>query len=181
MLHLSPPPPSLMCVCVCVCSVSGLVCLQIVFTVDRATQTRTQPKGNKSNAPTLLLRFYTANKHTSHTHTPTHMLSNMCTMCGKQRRGEGRGRARSSLHSFYVLKEPTDTPVQPDPNVRADVPSLSLSLCLALSRSVCHYSCCIRSSTFAFLAASSASLCLPSLSCPAGFYYFWLVCCITKM
>lgn len=163
------------------------MCLQIVFTVDRATQTRTQPKGNKSNAPTLLLRFYTANKHTSHTHTPTHMLTNMCTMCWGRYCGGGGWccRARSSLHSFYVLKEPTDTPVQPDPNVRADVPSLSLSLRLALSRivSLClplfllhsFFNICISS---CFLSLSLSPL---SHSCPAGFYYFWLVCCITKM
>lgn len=138
--HL-PPPFSHMCVCVCVCSVSGLVCLQIVFTVDRATQTRTQPKGNKSNAPTLLLRFYTANKHTSHTHPHphTHAYKYVHNVWGKVLWGGGCWcRARSSLHSFYVLKEPTDTPVQPDPYVRADVPSLSLSLRLALSRIVSH-------------------------------------------
>lgn len=108
-------------------------------------------------------------------------------MCGGRYCGGGGWwcRARSSLHSFYVLKEPTDTPVQPDPNVRADVPSLSLSLRLALSRivSLClplfllhsFFNICISS---CFLSLSLSPL---SLSCPAGFYYFWLVCCITKM
>lgn len=93
--HYSPPltpPPSHSLTCVCECSVSGLVCLQIVFTVDRATQNRTQPKGNKSNAPTLLLRFYTANKHTSHTHTHPHTCLQICAQCVREGAvGEGGG------------------------------------------------------------------------------------------
>lgn len=68
------------------------------------------------------------------TNTPhTHTQPQICAQCVAEREGE---RARSSLHSFYVLKEPTDTPVQPDPNVQADVLLLLHSLRLALSATI---------------------------------------------
>lgn len=140
-LHHLPPPFSHMCVCVCVCSVSGLVCLQIVFTVDRATQNRTQPKGNKRNAPTLLLRFYTANKHTSHTHPHTHAYKYVHNVWGKVLWGGGGGvveRARLCIVFMCWKNQLTHlfSQIQMSELMSRRCRSRSVSLCLALSRIV---------------------------------------------